>query len=376
MNHNTNQEEPKNKFYKRSDIGQWLKNEPPELKWVFKNNLKQGILAGLMAQGGTGKSYLCFYLAISCATGMKIFDFFQPSGSMKVLCIFGEDAEDIVWRRLKAIIRDLKKQEIKIDEVLLISNLHLFCGQSDPFMKLGDGNPITTDTYERLSMKIDELQPGLVIIDPKSQFFGLEENSNDLNTQWANCLKKLSQINGATILFDHHVTKTNSQTLDQSAARGGGALTDSCRWVANMIKLPIATAKKFGLDNYEDYIEFKLTKSSYTKLHSNSIYFIKLEGGILRQVDLESYRFLTVIDILEGLIEDGSLDDITINQLLNKKDGEVMRVEIKKAAKYKVTKAQIDDAINGGINGGRFCIEEVINTGASKPSKYLRLKHK
>lgn len=279
-----------------------------------------------------------------------------------------------MWRRLKAIVSDLEKQKIIIDENLLIRNLHLFCGQSDPFMELNNGNPVTTDAYKRLSKKISELQPELVIIDPKSQFFGLEENSNDLNTQWANCLKRLAQVNGATILFAHHVTKVASKTLDQSAARGGGALTDACRWVANMIRMPKKTGKKFGLNNYEDYIEFKVTKSSYTKLHSKSIYFRKLVGGILRQVDLESHQFLTVIDILEGLLEDGSLDGITINQFLNKPEGKVIQRKIEETAGCKVTKAMIQDVINGGINEGKFYKEGVIKPGASKPSQYLKLK--
>ncbi len=94
----------------------------------------------------------------------------------------------------------------------------------------------------------------------------------------------------------------------------------------------------------------------------------------MRQVELESHKFLTVTDILEGLLEEGSLDDITINQLLNKPEGKEMREKIKKTVGGNVTKVRIQEAINGGINEGRFYKEDVIKSGASKPSRYLKLK--
>ncbi len=368
------QEVPDKEFYRKADLGKWLNEVPPAQQWVFNDVLLQNILGAVLAQGGTGKTLFSFGLAISAATGNTIFDFLKPSEPMKVLCIFGEDSEPIIWQRLKAIISDLERQKILIDESLLTNNLHLFCGQSDPLMKLDFGNPVTTDAYKSLQYKIEELKPKLVILDPKSQFFGLEENSNDYNTQWTNSLKRLTNINGATVLFTHHVTKASNGLLNQSAARGGGALTDNCRWVANMTKISEKTAKKFGLDNYEDFVEFKITKSSYTRLPSESIYFSKVEGGVLRQAELESYKFSTIIDIVEGLLHDGSLENVSIDQLLTKSRGKELRNKISEIAGWNVTKSSIENAINGGINKGVFRVEDMIKSGSCKPTRYLKIK--
>jgi hypothetical protein len=368
------QEVPDKEFYRKADLGKWLNEEPPAPQWVFNDVLLQNILGAILAQGGTGKTLFSFGLAISAATGNMIFDLFKPSEQMKVLCVFGEDSEPIIWQRLKAIISDLERQKIFVDENLLTNNLYLFCGQSDPLMKLDFGNPVITDAYKRLQNKIEDVKPKLVILDPKSQFYGLEENSNDYNTQWTNSLKRLTNINGATVLFTHHVTKASNGLLNQSAARGGGALTDNCRWVANMTKISEKTAKKFGLDKHEDFVEFKITKSSYTRLPSDSIYFSKVEGGVLRQAELASHKFSTIIDIIEGLLQDGSMNDVSIDQLLTKPKGKELRDKISEIAGWNVTKINIENAINGGINQEVFWVDDKIKYGSCKPTRYLKIK--
>ena len=98
----------------RSDVNKWLTEDPPELQWIFKDLLLRGIVAGIMSQGGAGKSYLSLSLAISCATGQKVFDYFNPSKPMRVMVFFGEDSEDIVWRRFKVIVKDLRKQGVHV----------------------------------------------------------------------------------------------------------------------------------------------------------------------------------------------------------------------------------------------------------------------
>ena len=68
------------------------------------------------------------------------------------------------------------------------------------------------------------------------------------------------------------------------------------------------------------------------------------------------------------------MDDITINQLLNKKEGKGVRDKINAAAGCNVTKTKLQNAIKGGINEGKFYKVDVIKSGASKPSQYLKLK--
>lgn len=355
----------------RCDINKWLTENPPKIKYIFKDVLVRGIVAGLMSKGGTGKSYLELYWAISCTTGQTLFDHFVPSESMKVIVLFGEDDEVIVWQRFQWIIDDLKKQGLSIDEDLLKKNLYCICGISAPLMHLDNGNPHTTETYTWLEGQVKDFRPSLIIVDPKTHWYGLEENSNDYNTQWVNCLKGLTHISGATILFSHHVTKQDGQSLGPTASRGGSALTDNCRWIANMRLMDKTQAKNFGISNPAKYVEFKVTKNNYAELMSGSLYFKKIENGLLKQVNLEMHKFVNITSILEDILRQEKVE-LTIDQLVNKAAGKKIRNRIKEEVGGKVTTKDIESAINNGINEGMF--EIMIKSSGRRPANHLVLK--
>ncbi len=354
------------------NINKWFTENPPEIKYVFNGLLARGIVAGLMSQGGVGKSYLQLYWAISCATGQTIFDDFVPSESMKVMVLFGEDDEIIVWQRFKWIMDDLMKQGISIDKDLLKQNLYCVCGISAPLMELDNGNPRRTKTYSDLECMVSDYQPSLIIIDPKAQWYGLEENSNDYNTQWVNCLKDLTHINSATILFSHHVTKQSGGTLESSSSRGGSALTDNCRWVANMRSMDDKKAKDFGISNPSEYVELKVTKNNYAALKSDSLYFKKNKNGLFKQVSLETYKFVDITSMLENILREEKFV-LTIDQLVNKTAGKRIRDRIKNEVGGKITAKDIESAINNGINEEVFEWEIKALSG-KKSASYLVLK--
>lgn len=357
----------------RCDVNKWLTEEPPELKYIFKDLLVCGIVAGLMSQGGTGKSYLELYWAISCTTGQTIFKSFVPSKPMKVMVLFGEDDENIVWRRFRWILADLEKQGISIDRDLLIKNLYCGCGISAPLMELDGANPQITSTYMWLRREVKRFQPGLIIIDPKAQFFGLEENSNDYNTQWVNSLKNLTRINDATILFSHHVTKLDAKSLEATASRGGSALTDNCRWVANMRLMDKIKATSFGIDNSSKYVEFKVSKNNYAELMQDPLYFKKGENGLLKLADLKAHKIVDITNILKGILRQDKFK-LTVDQLANRPTGKEVRERIKAEVGYKIDAKEIERAINNGINEGVFELAIRVKPGGKGQAGYLVLK--
>lgn len=355
----------------RCDINKWLTEEPPEIKYIFQDLLVRGIVAGLMAQGGIGKSYLELYWAISCATGQTIFESFVPSGSMKVMVFFGEDEEAIVQRRFRWIMADLKKQGISIDEALLKENLYCVCGFSAPLLKLDNANPITTRTYEWIRNEVKAFQPDFIIVDPKAQWYGLEENSNDYNTQWVNCLKNLTHINGATILFSHHVTKQDGKSLEATASRGGSALTDNCRFVVNMRLMDKGTGDRFGIHNLSKHVELKVSKNNYAELMSGPLYFKRIENGLLKQVNLETHKVVSITSILKDILRQEKVE-LTVDQLVNKTAGKEIRDRVKDEAGFKVTTKDFESAINNGMKEGVF--ELMIKSCGKKTASYLVLK--
>ena len=355
----------------RCKVSKWLTKDPPEIKYIFQDLLACGIVAGLMSQGGVGKSYLELYWAISCATGQTLFDDFVPSESMKVMVLFGEDEEPVVWQRFRWIISDLETKGISIDENLLKENLYCVCGISAPLMELCNGNPDRTKTYKWLYDEVRSFQPDFIIIDPKAQWYGLEENSNDYNTQWVNCLKDLTHISGATVLFSHHVTKQDSTSLETTASRGGSALTDNCRFVINMRLIRDKTAKDLGISDLSKYVEFKVTKNNYAALMPGSLHFKRSENGLLKQVNLEKHNFVNITSILEDILRHDKVE-LTIDKLVRKGQGKEIREQINKEVGVKVTAKDLEGAINNGINEEVF--ELKIKPGGKKPTYILGLK--
>ncbi len=271
----------------------WLDTEPPPVDYLFENLLIRGITGGIFAAGGTGKTYLILCLMLSASLGKPSFRTFRPTRAMRVLGLLGEDPPDMIHRRIKNILGNFED----VDKVLLAENLRLYCGRPVPLMKLDNNNPIQTNAFEWLKNEVETFRPELIIVDPKSMHYGLDENNNDNNTQWINSLKELTS-NGATVLFCHHVTKTLSGALELNGARGGSALADGSRFAANMRGLTEEDAKKYEIDEPWRYVEFKVTKNSYVPKLPGSVFFRFTHDGALEEVDLRATLESTMIDEL------------------------------------------------------------------------------
>lgn len=140
------------------DVSTCLAKPAPPRKWVFKDFLPQNIIASLSGAGGTGKSKLALYMAVAIASGVRIFQCFKPERPRKVLCLFGEDSEAILWERLRCIVGSCEG----INTGLLKENLNIYCEQGMPLMELLYNKPVRTDAYKWLKKKFLSLPQGLL----------------------------------------------------------------------------------------------------------------------------------------------------------------------------------------------------------------------
>jgi hypothetical protein len=90
--------------------------------------------------------------------------------------------------------------------------------------------------------------------------------------------------------------------MTQSSSRGGSALTDGCRWVANLKKMDDNTAKKFNLAAPHNYVVMDITKSNYTAKLPAPLYFRRGAGGALTFVDLVAGRAHNIGERLLALL--------------------------------------------------------------------------
>ena len=280
-----------------------LIEEPPPAEPILLFHdqpiLTRGVVGDVTATGGTGKSFFMLQLGNGFAAGTGLGPL-KAARQFKVLVIAGEDPQEEVNRRLWKIGRGDFPLGLHVVSVV---------GRVGPLMQLQDGNPVLAQGWQWLRHTI-KYHEGLdiLILDPKSRFYGLDENNNDHATQWIAALESLADEFNITILFTHHTSKQRSDNMDQHMSRGASAIVDGCRWVAGMTRLTEASAKRYGISDPRGYVEFDITKSNYAAQLPSKFIFKRTENGLLEYAALESERRKTIKKVLyESLMESNTV---------------------------------------------------------------------
>lgn len=255
---------------------------PAPIEFIAKYDnqglIPRGIVGVVTATGGTGKSFFLLQLAYALAGGYGI----GPVRAVKptpVLYVAGEDAQDEIDRRLWNIGNGQFPAELHACSVY---------GEVGPLMRLDGNVPVRADGFRWLEATIQN-HPGLevLILDPKSRFYGLDENNSDHATQWIQSLEFLSKKYELTLLFSHHTSKNDGAKISQNMSRGSSAIVDGCRWQAGLVRMDDITAGKLGIQHPRLYVEFNAPKSNYAPDIPSSVFFKRNEYGILEYVNVK-----------------------------------------------------------------------------------------
>lgn len=275
-----------------------LTERPPDIEYLAHIGdigfLPKGIVGGIVAAGGTGKSRTLLQLAMAL-TGGKPFYPFKSANPLSVLCLFAEDDQAEVFRRSWAISQG------SFPRNLFVKSLY---GQIDPLMKLEQNNPVTTDAYDWLENLIKKF-PALdvLIIDPFSRFYGLEENKSEQATAWVKALERLSDTYKLTILFTHHVNKDSMDAtgrMTSKMVRGASGIVDAVRWCVGMRPMIEPEMKKYSLTG--NYVEFDLIKTNNTQKLRKSIYFHINDDGVVEHISPDSNRIESLASELADVL--------------------------------------------------------------------------
>jgi hypothetical protein len=348
-----------------------LKTPPPPRKYLYEDIITTGIVGGIVAMGGTGKGFFIISCGLSLATGEKIGPL-KPARTFKVAYLAGEDDQDELDRRVAATVNALwpNGPPSTIDNFIPISVM----GKIKPLMELDKNhNPVNSPTYEWLCKSLENLADlDVLILDPKSKFYGLEENDNGHNAAWINCLESLAARFKITILFSHHESKARAGSMEQHSSRGGGALTDGCRWVANLKTMDLKTAEKFQVADPQKYVVLDVTKSNYAPKLPAPIYFKRGSDGELMYVDLAVERLnaltLKLVDLLEIQTEPFSRND-----LVYEKRGKEIADELRETVSGFSRVTDVNRAIDHGLRAG-WLFETRQNSTRGRGKLVLKVK--
>ncbi|HEJ1282085.1 TPA: AAA family ATPase [Pseudomonas aeruginosa] len=269
------------------DIRSAFESPPPDLDFIWPGFLA-GSIGGLVAPGGTGKSYWGLQAAMSIACHLPGGDLLNltPCRTGRVLYLAGEDPAPALIQRIHSIGKHLPLAA----RASIAINLSL--------------EPITGGTLDVMNPRslanLEARAQGfrLIVLDTLSRIHQLEENSNSDMCRVIGRLESLAANTGAAVLYLHHTSKTSTREglLDQQqAARGASALIDNARWCGFLVGMsqPESTRlsarhhdrQPIGSDQRRNFVRLGVSKLNYA-LNCSDQWYERREGGVLVPVDL------------------------------------------------------------------------------------------
>ena len=265
-----------------------VENAPPERGHILRNYIVERTVGALSGAGGGGKSYQCLKFGMAITSGKQI-EVFDPPEKGPVIYLSAEDDDGILWWRMHHLAAKYELSPYEVEE--MERNFHPIDagGFFKPIMgRDRNGNPYETEYCEALREIIADVDPALVIIDPKADFYGVEENANEDEAAWTGALKGMVQRDKRTaFLVVSHIAKglDEEQREQAHAARGGTAFIDACRTAMNYVPARAAEIKRYNLPT--DAFKLIYTKGNYHKW-PDAVFFCKDDHGIPVLIDLET----------------------------------------------------------------------------------------
>ena len=321
------------------------KPEPPETLISFgeESFLTRGIVGEIAAAGGTGKGFFVLGLIYKLALAEN-YGPMKSDRALSILYIGAEDPPAELNRRLWAIGGGQYPSRL-----FAVS----MAGVIGPLMYLQGNEPKRSRWWQWLRDTIkNHAGIDLLILDPKSRIYGLDENSADHATQWIASLEALAVEFNITILFAHHVSKASSnQKLSQHMSRGSSAIADGCRWMLGMEMMDQKTADRYGIENPKQYVCCDLVKSNYAAQLPGPMYFKRTEGGVLKYAALEADRLQTMTRHLVEILANHE-GAFTRRQLRQGPDAKAVFEEFKESFSKFDRLRGVDALIDYGIGAG------------------------
>lgn len=265
--------------------------EPPPRDEVLPG-LIAGSLGGIIATGGSRKSYFSLQIAAAVAGGPDTLGL-APKSTGRVVLLALEDPQQIIHERSRALAKQWPADVVEH----VREYLHIW-----PLVGAG-ANLLNPVFLAWLHAAIQGAR--LVIIDTMRRIHQLDENDNGEMSALLAILEQLCAELGVTVIFLHHTAK-GSEKGDAQASRGASALTDNARWILRLDNMKADEAEKLsdrrfdgtpiGADRAGFFVQMTHAKCNYGVAPKDAFspgaprmpdqWYQAGEGGILAPVQL------------------------------------------------------------------------------------------
>lgn len=217
----------------------------PRRQWLYHPGYIRQFLSATVATGGAGKSSLIVVEALSMVSGRALLGV-QPESTLRVWYWNGEDPHDELRRRVGAAQKFYNISPDDIGDRLFIDS-----GREQPIIIATQLRGGTTVAIPVVNQVIEALQANnidVMVIDPFISSHEIPENDNTSVKMVAKCWAEIAEHANCAVMIVHHTRKTNGQTADVDAGRGGSALADAARSVRVINTMSLEEAKLADID--------------------------------------------------------------------------------------------------------------------------------
>jgi len=341
----------------RVDTATWP-HPAPAREWLFQDTVPLNTLVQLDAAGASGKSWLALMLAATLTTGRPMLPHFAPARIGPVLFLQGEDHPDEMARRFSALREQFGFSEGDVSSVH--QRLHLYCQALPLFTAAGP-----TKHWTWLVEQVKTIKPLLLIIDPRSFYYGGDENDNVAVAQWYALLRTLP----CAVLVSHHVSKQRQDLIDSAAGRGASSARDAARVVLRLTPLSQREIDHLHIQNPHLFTRLDTVKANFSARPADGVYLRRGVEGVLSQVDLLAEARGIDAQLLERMAKTladligPNEQDLTRREIEKDNRGADLRQDLKERVGKFATRPRIGAAMERAIERGWVRIEELRNEG-------------
>lgn len=192
-----------------------LDENPPEpRRFVVDRWLPRGVVGGLFAAGGVGKSLLSQQWATCVANGLPVLGHRTAMGS--VLGFYCEDDPNELRRRQRAILASLKRSARDSSAGLFLEGR---AGELNALVAFdAERHILRTPFLDLVEREVERLRPALLILDNIAQLYAGLENDRFEVTAFVNLLTGLARCFDCAVLLLGHVGKADGSEYSGSTA--------------------------------------------------------------------------------------------------------------------------------------------------------------